>query len=189
MVAALGQVDRIIAGVEDEPRQRFRGRQPRKHSADLLGSGRVDVRVRPLPANAHGSGPPVGREAQVGNPGLGPTGNNRLASRMPRGVGVDRPLRTGRSITAHPDTGSNSLKGFAVRERLRSERRLKRRSSDCASGQRGRETAPATSVQRVQAQVRRRRDRSSGQERITPVQQRIPTMSASGVQRRAQSTK
>ena len=53
---------------------------------------------------------------------------------------------------------------------------------DLAAGQRGVGAAPATPIDRLQAQVRQRRDRLSAQQRIAQLEQRVSAAGAAGVQ-------
>jgi hypothetical protein len=48
----LGELDRIVAGVEEEPRQRIIGLQVWKESRDLLGSDRIGILLWTEPPHA-----------------------------------------------------------------------------------------------------------------------------------------
>jgi len=79
----LGQLDQIVASVEAEPRQRIVGWQIREQRRDLLGSDRIGILLRAEPTHAQGRRPTFPREADLGDPGIRPAGDNGLACRMP----------------------------------------------------------------------------------------------------------
>jgi site-specific DNA recombinase len=177
-----GELRGVVAAVEDEQRHAPAGVQATNQRADLAGGGLVGVVQRVQPAGVHRGGPGVAVEADVGDPLVGPAGDDRLAGRMPRGMVVVAPLRRALGVAARPG-------GHVHREHQRvggwqaaCEQVTQPLGVDAAAGQGGVGAAPAALVDRLQARVRQRRGRLGAQQRVAELEQRIGTAGEAGVQ-------
>ena len=98
------------------------------------------------PADIERDGPTVPREGELGQPLVGPSGNNRLPSRMTGGMVVVASLGTGFGIAAGPDAQVNGVDRLAVSGGVLRQRRPQELEVDATLGQRGVETAPPAAV-------------------------------------------
>jgi hypothetical protein len=146
-----GQLGRVVAAVKHKPWHRPAGRQPLQERADLHGGGVVGVVQRVQPAGVHRGGPGVALQAQLGDPLERPAGDDRLAGRMPRGVGVVAAL--GRALGVAARRGGN-INGEHQRVGVWQEAHQQipqLLGVDPAAGQGGIDAAPAPLVDRLQA--------------------------------------
>jgi hypothetical protein len=134
------------------------------------------------PASVDRGGPGVAVEAEPADPLEGPAGDDRLAGRVAGGMVVVAPLRGALGVAARPGghihrehqrVGGRSGVGEQVPEPL---------GVDPSAGQRGIDTAPAAPVDRLEAQVRQRRDRLGAHQRVAQLEQRISAAGEAGMQ-------
>ena len=103
-----GELDRVVAAVEDEQRHGVGGAQPLQQATDLgggnlFGTGRLRTRVQ-----AHGvqrRGPGVRRPVQLRDPLVTPAGHDGLPIGVPGGVVVVPALRRALRVVAAPGRG------------------------------------------------------------------------------------
>jgi hypothetical protein len=145
---------------------------------DLRGGGLVGVVQGMQPAGVYRGGPGIAVEADLGDPLVGPAGDDRLAGRMPRGVVVGAALwgvQRGQVVTSTANTGgSPSGRWLASRSPSRSA------STGRGPARHGR--CPAAPAAWFQAQVWQRPDRLRAQQRVAQLEQRIGAAGAAGVQ-------
>jgi hypothetical protein len=142
----------------------------------------VGVLQRVQPAGIYGSGPGVAVQAQLGDPLVGPASNDRLAGRMPRGMVVEATLGRALGITARP-SGHIHGEHRRVGGRQDAHQQIAQPLGiDLTAGQRGVETAPAAPADRLQAQMRQRRNRRGAQQRVAKLEQRIGAAGEASVQ-------
>jgi hypothetical protein len=163
----VGQVQRqlggVVAAVKDEQRHRPTGGQ----RTDLRSAGAVGVVQGMQPAGIHRGRPGVAVKAQLGDPLPGPAGNDRLAGRVAGGVVVVAALRRALGVTTRPG-------GHVHREHQRvgvgkaaCQQVAQPFGVDAPAGERIVDAAPATPTDRLQTQVRQRRERL-GAQRASP---------------------
>ncbi len=179
------QLDRVVASVQDEPGQGVVDGQVGvgEEGGDLLGGHRVALLLRVHPPHAHGSGPTLPRDAQVGNPGRGPAGDDGLARRRTRRLGVPAPFGAGLRVAAGPDADIHRVDRLTVNHGLGGKRTLKRATGDRADRQRVLPAAPAALMLRLDAEHWQRGDGSSRQQGVTPLAQGLPPMPKGGLGR------
>jgi hypothetical protein len=177
-----GQLGGVVAAVEHEQRRWATRGQAVQQCADLAGGGLVGVVQGVQPRRVDRGGPGVAVEAQLGDPLVGPAGDDRLAGRVPRGVVGVAARRGALGVAARPG-------GHVHREHQRvgvrqgaGEQVTQPLGVDLTAGQGGVGAAPATPVDWLQAQVRQRRDRGGAQQRVAQVEQRIGAAGEAGVQ-------
>ncbi len=182
----LRQLDRVVASVADEPGHGVVGGQVGEEGGDLLGSHRIALLLRAHPPHAHGSGPTLPREAQLGNPGIGPAGDDGLARRMTRRMVVPAPFGAGLRVAAGPDADIHRVDQLTVNQGLGGKGVLKRAPVDLADRQRVIQAAPSALMLRLDAEHWQRGDGSSRQQGATQLEQGIPPTPKGGI---ARSTK
>ena len=132
----LGELDRVVAGVEDEPGQSHSRRQVRQEGGDLLGGHRVAVLLGLLgtpPPHRQGRGPTLPDKAELRDPGLRPAGDDGLPGRMARGVVVDGPTGTGLGVRARPDADIHRVDRLAACQGMAGQQVLQRGAGDLAN--------------------------------------------------------
>jgi len=85
------------------------------------------------PPHAQGRRPALVCGVDLSDPGMGPTGDNELASRMTRGVGVERPLGAGLRVAARSSAdidGIDGIDGFATGQGVSGEQLLQGAGAD-----------------------------------------------------------
>jgi len=153
-----------------------------KQRADLAGGLLVGVVQGVQPGSVDRGGPRIAVEAELGDPLEGPAGDDRLAGRMPRGMIVVAPLGRALSITARPGGHING-EHQRVGGRQEAHQQIPQLLGvDTPAGQGGIDAAPAPLVDRLQAQVRQRRDRGGAQQCVAQLEQRIGAAGEAGVQ-------
>jgi hypothetical protein len=156
---------------------------------DRLGGDRIGMLLRTQPPHAQGCRPALPCEANLGDPGIGPAGDDGLPRRMTRGVVVERPLGAGFGVAARPDTDIDGLDGFATGQRVPAEQVLQGAGADLASRQGVVEATPFALMLRLHAQERQRGDWPSGQERIAQLEERIASTTKGRIGRRTKGGK
>jgi hypothetical protein len=154
-----------------------------EEGGDLLGGHRVAVLLRAQSPHTHGSGPTLPREAQLGDPGIGPASDDGLTSRMARGVVIHAAFGARLSIATRPDTRIYGINWLTLNQGPGDKRMLKRAAVDLADRQRVIQTAPSALMLRLDAEQRQRGDGSSRQQRVTQLEQGIPPTPKGGISR------
>src|SRR5215218_1899248 len=165
-----GELSRVVAAVEHKPWHRPAGRQPLQERADLHGGGVVGVLQWVQPPGVYRGGPGVALEAQLGDPLERPASDDWLAGRMPRGVVVVAALGRALGVAARPGghiNGEHQRVGVWHKAHQQIPQLL---GVDAAAGQGGIDAAPAPLVDRLQAQVRQRRDRGGAQQCVAQLE-------------------
>jgi hypothetical protein len=101
---------------------------------------------------------------------------------MPRGVVVVAPLRRALGVAARPGGHINGEHQRIGGWQAADQQVAQPLDLDAATGQGGIDAAPAPLVDRLQAQVRQRRNRRGAQQRVAQLEQRISTAGEAGVQ-------
>jgi hypothetical protein len=182
----LGQVERelggVVATVEHKQRHGLAGRQPPKQRANLAGGDLVGVVQRMQPGRVDGGGPGVAVEADLGDPLVGPAGDDRLARRMPGRMVVVATLGRALGVTTRPG-GHVDREHQRVSGRQATDQQVTQPLGvDPPAGQGGVGAAPAALMDWFQAQVRQRCHGRSAQQRVAQVEQRIGAADEAGVQ-------
>jgi site-specific DNA recombinase len=149
----LGEVERVVAGVEDEQRYRGVGRQVGDEVGDLLNSHGVGGGAGMDAAHIERSGPTVAGQAQLRQPLISPTCDNGLAGGVARGVVGEAAVGAGLGIAARPDADIDGVDRVVACARLAHQQGAEAGHVDLAVSQRCIEAAPAAAVHAFQAQV------------------------------------
>jgi hypothetical protein len=148
-----GELGGVVAGVEDEQRHGPAGRETLKQRTDLAGGGLVGVVQGMQPAGIHWGGPGVALKADLGDPLVGPAGDDRLAGRMPGRV-VVAPLGRALGVAARPGGDIDRKHRRVAIGQVAGEQVTQPLGVDPPASQGGIGAAPAAPADRLQAQVR-----------------------------------
>jgi hypothetical protein len=181
----LGELDRIVASIEEEPGQRTRSGQVRDKGRDLLGSDGIGILLGTQALHTHRCRPTLSREADLGDPGIRPARDDGLPGRMARGVIIERTPRTGFGVAARPDADVDGIERLTISQGMLGEQRLHACGTDLADRECVVEAAPATLMLRLHAQQRQRGDRSRRQQRVAQLEERVLSTHTGRVGRRA----
>jgi hypothetical protein len=177
-----GELGGVVAAVEDEQGHRPADRATRKQRVDLRRGGLVGVIQGMQAAGVDRGGPGVTLEAELGDPLVGPAGDDRLAGRVARGVVVVAALGRALGVAARPGGHVDREHQRATIRQVADQQVAEPLGVDAAARQSGVDAAPAAPADRLQAQVRQRRDRPGAQQRVTELEQRIGAAGEAGVQ-------
>ena len=118
--------------------------------------------------------PAIAREAELGQPLVGPPGHDRLTGRVARRVVIKAAFRARLGIATGPDAQITSVDRMAVGDGiLQPPASRAGHRHRAALGQGVVEAAPAAAVCSLQAQVRQRADRLGGQQGIAEFEQGV----------------
>ncbi len=145
----------------------------RQEGGNLLGGHHIVVLLGAQLPHAQGRRPTLLGEAQLGNPRIGPAGDDGLSRRMARGVIVDGPFGTGLGIAPRPDAHIHRVDRLATGQRMIGQQLLQRSAAHLANGQGVIEAAPAALMLRLHAQERQRGNRAGRQQRIAQLKERV----------------
>jgi hypothetical protein len=178
-----GELGGVVAGIEDDQGHRPASRQPAKQRTDLRGGGLVGVVGGMQPLGIYRGGPGVTGEADLGDPLGGPAGDDRLAGGVAGGVVVVAARRGAFGVAARPggdiDREHQRVGGWQAAD----QQVAQPVGIDPTAGQRIVGAAPAAPTDRLQAQVRQRRQRRLGAtQRVAQLEQRIGAAGEAGVQ-------
>jgi hypothetical protein len=177
-----GELGGVVAGVEDEQRHWPAGGQPAKQHTDLRSGGLVGVVQGMQPLGIDRGGPGVPREAQPRDPLERPAGDDRLASRVPRGMVVVAAAGRALGIAARPGGHVHREHRLVSVGQAGDQQVAEPVDVDAPAGQRGIGAAPAAPVGRLQAELGHRGDRRGAQQRVAQLKQRIGAAAKAGVQ-------
>jgi Recombinase/Recombinase zinc beta ribbon domain len=169
----LSELNGIVASIEEEPGQRIFPRQVRDKGGDLLGSHRIDILLGTQALHAHRRRPTLASEADLGDPGIGPTCDDGLPCGVARGVIVERTPRTRFGVAARPDAGIDRIERLTSRQGMLGKQGLQAWHADPPSAQRVIETAPATSMLRLDAEQWERGDGAGREQGVTQLKQSV----------------
>ena len=151
--------DGVVAGVEDEQRDGLVLGQEPHEAFHLVDGGRGGVLAGGDAPGVEGGGPAVGRPVELGDPLIGPAGDDGLAGGVAGRRVVEAPLRAGLGVAAVPGRGvhrehQRPAGGPALDEELAEPLGL-----DPPAGQRLVQAAVGTAEHRLQAERGRRAQR------------------------------
>jgi hypothetical protein len=158
-------------------------------SCDLLSSHLIGVLGRVHPLNVNGSSPTIASEAELGDPLICPTSDDRLASRMAGGVIVETAIGTCFGIASSPHTHINSVNrrntiDLCIRcmTCLRSQQGTQPINVNAAMSKSSIKTAPAPTVDRLHTQMYRRREWTGSENGIGQFKEGILSLGEAGVE-------
>ena len=117
------QLERVVAGVEDEQRRRAVGRVMAQEALDLLDGDGLGVLGRVDALHVERRRPALAREAELGEPLVRPAGDDRLAGRVARRMVVVAALGAGLGVAARPDAAVDGVDRLAVGQRVARQQR------------------------------------------------------------------
>jgi hypothetical protein len=150
---ALRQLRGIVAGVENEQGRRLSRRPPRQKRRDLLSGDGVGVLSWMDTAHVEGDSPAVSVEAELGQPLVRPTSDDRLPSRVAGRMVLETPLRTCLGVAAGPDAEVDGEDRLAAGGGSLGQRRAQHVDVEAPLGQSLVDAAPATSMRCLKAEV------------------------------------
>lgn len=132
--------------------------------------------------HVQGRGPAVPRQAQLGDPLVGPAGDNRLAGGVARRVVVVATLRAGLGIAPRPHADIDGEdRRCLIAEQMVGKQATERVGIHRAPCQSGIQTAPPATMDGFQTQVDRRRHRATDQQCVTQFEQGIAPSPQAGI--------
>ena len=140
----------VVASVEDEQRRRSIRREPADESGDLVHCRRVGVLPGMDALDVERGGPAIPGEGELSQPLVRPASDDRLSSRVARGMVVVAALRTGFGVAAGPDTQVDGVDRMPRAARVASVS-AQGRHVEVPLGQGVVEAAPAAAVCGLQA--------------------------------------
>jgi hypothetical protein len=168
-----GQLERVVPGVEDKERCRALVGKALDEVADLRSGDGVAVLGGVDPPHLRWRRPAIAGQTQLGHPRIGPTGDDRLAGRVTRGMLGGATLRTRLRIAARPDADVDRVDRPLGRQRMAHHEGTERLGIERAAGKGRIEAPPAATMSGFQAEVGGRQDRASGEEGIDEFEQSI----------------
>src|SRR5262249_26278480 len=138
------QLSRLIACIEDEDGQLSALRRALQQLFDLLDGDQIHVVIGLESTDLPRSCPTVMREADLGNPMVGPACYNRLSGRVTGRMMVKGAFGTGFRVTTSPDTGIDRVDRLACFQRMLGQECLDGFAIDPSIDQRVIDATPAT---------------------------------------------
>jgi hypothetical protein len=185
----LGELDGVVARIEEEPGQPALSWQVGKEGRDLLGGEHIGILLRAQPPYAQGRCPALAGETELRNPRIRPAGDDGLAGGMARGMVVDGPFGAGLGVAARPDTHIDSIDRFAAGQGVADEQLLQAAGAELPNRQGVLEAAPAAPMLRLHAEQRQRRDGAGRQQGVAQFEEGVLPSTEGGIRRGAEAGK
>ena len=184
------QLHGIVASVEDEQgHAAFALGQPVEQGHHLPGGHLVGVLRRADPPRVHGGHPTLPREADLGDPLVGPAGHDGLAGGVARGMVVEAALGARLGVAACPHAHVHGVdRRSLASEGVADHQRAQGLGVDPSPFQRRVEATPTATVRGFEAQVNGRRDDARGEHRVADLEERVGAPIEAAVERAAEGT-